>query len=90
MAQDLNVEPWVVRIRRNPNWFASLDTTARRVLFYAPSAWWWLVGQPLKAALAGLVTVPALTAFWLITTSSLVVLGVAGFVSDPEEDQPDG
>jgi hypothetical protein len=79
-----NIEPWQVHLARNPSYFASLQATFGRVLFYSPSAWWWLVSAHLKAALVGLLVVPLLTLFWVITTLGLVVAGLVGFLTKPK------
>ena len=81
-------EVWVVHVRRNPSWAASIRTTFKRVIYYGPSSWWWLVGPPLRGLLSALVVVPALTIFWLLSTCCLFAAGMCGFIT--EADEPEG
>jgi hypothetical protein len=80
-------EPWEVRLARNPSYLASLQATVGRVLFYSPSAWWWLVSTHLKAVLVGVVAVPLLTLLWLVMTVGLTLAGLGGCVTRPEEER---
>jgi len=84
MDHNADGESWTVHVRRNPSWVASVRTTLKRVVYYGPSSWWWLVGPPLRALLSAIVVVPALTVFWVICTCGLLLLGMAGFVTEPE------
>ncbi len=79
-------EAWTIRIRRNPSWLDSVRVTLVRVIFYGPSAWWWLVGSSVKALLTASVIIPAMKALWILNTVWLVILGLAGFVTEPEEE----
>ena len=45
------------------------------------------MGAPLKALLSASVVVPALTIFWMICTCGLFILGVAGFITEPDREE---
>lgn len=87
MEHNTDGEAWIVHVRRNPSWSASVQTMLKRVIYYGPSSWWWLVGAPLKALLSASVVVPALTIFWMICTCGLFILGVAGFITEPDREE---
>jgi hypothetical protein len=76
-------QPWHVHLARNPSYLASLKTTFGTVLFYSPSALWWLVSVHFKALLVSLLVIPVMTVFWLVVTLGLILAGLAGFVTKP-------
>lgn len=83
MTEHILQEPWVALLKRNPSYASSLKTTARRVVFYGPSAWWWLVGPLVKLVLLAIPQLLFLTAMWVVTTLVLLVAGLCGFVTAP-------
>lgn len=73
-------QPWEIGLGRNPSYLASLWLTLKRVLFYAPESWWYLVGPHLTALCVVLFNIASGTLYWALHIIIATIAGLLGFV----------
>lgn len=74
--------PWRVKFSRNPaGWLASCKLTCMKVVGYAPTSLWWMIGTELTTLIATALMLPLLLAVWIFVFLGQIGAGLAGWLS---------